>query len=64
MTKFLFAILLILSIYIYATVTSTSRADINHNVALVPHHIGQIWESAANKITDVQNDYLQEQGDK
>ena len=62
MSKFLLAILLILSIYIYASITPSSRGDVNHAVALIPYHIGQVLESAASKIDDVQTDYLQEQG--
>ena len=57
MAKFLFAILLILTIYIYANIGTSSRADITHAVVLIPQHLGQILELATNKINEVQNDY-------
>lgn len=57
MVKFLFAILLILGIYLYASITPSSRGDINHNVALIPQHIGQVWESVTNKVDSLQQDY-------
>lgn len=54
MVKFLFAILLILSIYIYANINTTSRSDITHAVSLIPYNLGQMLESTANKIDEVQ----------
>ena len=57
MIKFLFAILLILTVYIYANINTASRADITHTVVMIPQHLGQILESATNKIDEVQNDY-------
>lgn len=53
MAKFLFAILLILCIYAYATISSSSRADINHTIILIPQHIGQGIETVANKIDEI-----------
>jgi len=57
MAKFLFAILLILTIYIYANINTASRADITHAISLIPYNMGQMLESATNKIDEVQNDY-------
>lgn len=54
MTKFLFAILLILTVYIYANIGTSSRADITHAVSLIPYNLGQMMESAANKIDATQ----------
>jgi len=62
MSKIILVILLILSFYIYTSITPISRGDINHNVALIPHHIGNVIESVANRITDIQNDYHTEKG--
>jgi len=55
MIKFLFAILLILSIYAYFTVSSSSRADINHTIMLIPQHIGQGIETASEKINEIRS---------
>ncbi len=54
MAKFILAILLILTIYIYANIGTASRADITHAVSLIPYNMGQMLESAANKIDATQ----------
>ena len=49
MGKFLFVILLLLSIYIYLTVPTQSRAEINHTVVMIPDHMGTVLQNLAEK---------------
>jgi hypothetical protein len=55
MVKFLFAILLILSIYIYATITPENRQNVNHTVALIPHHIGTVFNAISERAVELQD---------
>jgi hypothetical protein len=59
MAKFLFAILLILTVYAYFTVSSSSRAEINHSIVMIPNHISQVWGTAQEKIN-----YFRDYSDK
>jgi hypothetical protein len=50
MAKLLFVILLILSIYIYATVPALSRNEINKTVVMIPNHISTAIHFSSEKI--------------
>jgi hypothetical protein len=63
MTKFLFAILLILGIYIYATITPASRTDVTRTVVMIPHHISTAFQVISERGTQLQVDYDTEQGE-
>lgn len=60
MSKVILIILLILSIYTYVTITPLSRSDVNHNVVQIPHHIGSVLSSMADRITEAQTDKIAE----
>jgi hypothetical protein len=60
MAKIILIILLILSIYIYATISSSSRSDMNHTIALIPHHVGTVFNAISDRAMGLQ-DYHTEQ---
>lgn len=54
MKTFLLILLIAFCIYLYANIGTSSRADVTHAVSLIPYNLGQMMESAANKIDATQ----------
>jgi len=53
MTKFFLFMLLIFLAYIYLTIGSNSRAEINHTVAMIPDHIGTVMQNISEKADEI-----------
>ena len=54
---FFIIILLLFSLYIYATVSASARAEINHNTVMIPKHIGDAIGSISDRFA--QQDFSQ-----